>query len=303
MNESLNLVISSKNKAPNDTNSHVSIKLKEDIYISIDEELHICMQSFHMVKSFYSCQAGLNDHFQIIVRPKSAPNDEGIDNFFIPEGNYDVRTLMSEIIKITKSDEDLFQIKYDPKLNKYIYTNLFRPDFNIYIKCKTAGIFLGFENDVEYLISAQGTYSSTFINVAGYNNMIIKMGGDINIENTISNIYKNDYQYDKILGILNISDIAPMDSIVYEDNGSCMFKHKVNNQKISEFNIQIANENGSLFPQMADWILVLKFEKVRVKKEFEKMELLLNDMTYYMASVYAAMNIPSRITFQDLLEK
>lgn len=301
MNENFNIVISSKNTGVNDTNSSLHVKLEENLSILGDNEIYICMQSFHMIKSFYSCQAGLNDHFQIIVRPVVSPSDEAIDNYYLPQGNYDVKSLMNEIIKITRGEDDIFQMKYEPKLNKYIFTNLFRQDFNVYIKCINSGIFFGFENGKEYLISSQGTYSSKFINVSGYSNMIIRMQGDFNIGSTFSNIYKKIYEYDKILGILNISDVAPMDGIVFEDNGSCMFKYRVNNNQVANFSIEIVNEEGTLFPQMADWIMVLKCERIKPKKDYAQMEKLLTDITYYMAQFYAYMKIPSRITLKDFV--
>lgn len=301
MDETLNVVVSSKNRLKNDTNSSVTIKLKEDIYVENEEELTVCLQSFTMIKSFYACQNGFNNHFQIITR-NPVSQDEAIDNYFISEGNYDIRTLMQEIILLTKGIENLFQITYDARLNKFLYKNLFPATYNIYIKPITAGIFLGFENGVEYMISASGTYSSKFVNISGYTNLIVKLAGDISIENTVSNIYTNDYQFDKILGIISINDVAPMDTIVYEDNGSCMFRHKVGNNKISAFSIQIVNENGVVFPQMTDWICVLKFEKIKNKNSFETIEFFLGEINYYLASLYNYLQIPSRLTYEDLIQ-
>lgn len=301
MNQIYNVIISSKNKHSHDTNSSMMIKLKEDIYVENDEELYVCMSSFNMIKSFYACQKGLNDHFQIIVRLHGSSSDEAIDNYIIPEGNYDVRSLMTEIIKITSGQEDLFQISYDLKLNKYKYTNLFRPDFDVFIKPISAGIFLGFENNQEYLISSEGTFSSKFINLSGYTSMIIKIEGDVSVENTISNIDNDEFIYDKVLGILNINDIAPMDSIRYEDNNGCMFRHKINNNKIPSFKIKIVNEDGVEFPQMTDWIMILKFEKVKQNNNMIKMEKLLENINYMFMSIYASMGIPSRITLEDVM--
>lgn len=300
MNDTFNVVISSKNRSSQDTNSSVSVKLKEEIYIANDEVLHVCMQKFHTLKSFYSCQQGLNNYFQVLFR---LPDEQiPIETFdiYLSDGNYDVRTLAKEIK--TQTNNALFDISYEPRLNKFLYKNLFQPEFEVYIKPITAGIFLGFENGIEYKILADGTYSETFINIAGYTNMILKINGDLNVGNTISNMHANEYNYDKILGIFNLSSVAPMDSIIYEDNGSCMFKHKINNGKISEFSIQIVNEDGKVFPQMADWFLVLKFEKTKAKQNSERIENMLNDINYYLASMYSYMNIPSRITLDDLIE-
>ena len=104
------------------------------------------------------------------------------------------------------------------------------------------------------------------------------------------------------MGIISINDVAPMDTIVYEDNGSCMFRHKVGNNKISAFSIQIVNENGVVFPQMTDWICVLKFEKIKNKNSFETIEFFLGEINYYLASLYNYLQIPSRLTYEDLIQ-
>jgi hypothetical protein len=135
----------------------------------------------------------------------------------------------------------------------------------------------------------------------GYTSMIIKMEGDVSIENTISNIDDNDFKYDKILGILNINDVSPMDSIKYEDSNGCMFRHKITNKKIPSFNIKIVNENGIEFPQMADWILMLKFEVIKQDDNMTKMEMLLENMNFMMMKIYQYMEIPTTITLEDVI--
>jgi hypothetical protein len=218
---------------------------------------------------------------------------------YLPEGNYDYKTLIKEIKTLTNNA--LFDISFDAKLNKFLYKNLFQPTFSIYIKPISAGIFLGFQNGKEYQISAQGTYSTSFINLSGYNNMIVKLNGDVNVENTISNIYDTEYKYDKILAILNIGDVAPMDSIVYRSEGGCMFKHKVNNIKVSSFQIEIVNEDGNVFPQMSDFILSLKFEKYRHVNKYAKMEELLSEIRFYCLKVVHWLKIPSVASLYDVV--
>ena len=245
-------------------------------------------------------QSGLNNYFQVLLKLPNQPIPIETFNIYLTEGNYNVNTLVTEIK--SKTNNAMFDISYDVKLNKYLFKNLFQPTFEVYIKPINSGIFLGFENGVEYKILPTGTYSSKFINISGYTHVIIKLAGDITIENTISNIYTNDYQYDKILGIISVSDIAPMDTITYEENSAGLFKHKVSNQKISGFSIQIVNENGDVFPQMTDWICILKFEKVKKKNKMENVESILSDINFYLMSLYSYLNIPSRITYDDLIQ-
>jgi hypothetical protein len=276
------------------------VKFKEDIFVDIGEELYICMSSFKMIKSFYACQTGLNDTFEIIIK---SDDDEVIQTCTLSEGNYDVRSLMKEIIEITKSVEDMFQISYDSKLNKFVYKNMYNPNFNVFIKAINSGIFLGLENGAEYKIEANGTYSSKFVNLSGYTTMIIKVEGDVSVENTISNIDSSEFVYDKILGIISINDVAPMDSIVYEDSNGCMFKHKITNNKIPSFRISIVNEDGVEFPQMGDWVMILKFEKVKQKNEMSKVENMIENMNFMMMKYFSFLQIPSSLTLEDVLNR
>lgn len=300
MNETFDVVVSSKNRLITDNSSSITVALNDDIYVNKDDELYLCLNSFHMIKSFYACQSGLNDHFQVIFKLPNEPVAVELFDRYLPQGNYDCKALMKEIKTLTNNA--LFDISYDVKLNKFVYKNLFQPTFEIYIKPITAGVFLGFENGKEYLISAQGTHSSTFINLSGYNNMIIKLKGDVNVENTISNIYDREYKYDKILAILNIGDVAPMDSIIYQNDGACMFRHKINNSKVHSFQIEIVNEDGKTFPQMSDFILSLKFERYRKVNTFEKIEELLGEIRYYCLKVVNWLKIPPVASLGDIVE-
>lgn len=303
MSKVYNVVVSSKNKKTQDTNSSMLIKFKEDIFVENDEELYICMSSFHTLKSFYACQTGLNNHFKVIFRFPNENEDIEVYDIYITEGNHNVSSLMNDIKLKTNQ---LFHMEYNSITNKYLFKNNFQPVYDVFIKPINAGIFLGFENGVEYMIlraADGGTYSSKFINISGYTSMILKIEGDVTIDNTISNIDNNEFKYDKILGILSINDIAPMDSIRYEDNNGCMFRHKINNKKIPSFNIKIVNEDGVEFPQMADWIMMLKLEVIKQNHSTDKMEMLLENINYMMMRIYAYMEIPSSLTLEDVLDR
>lgn len=293
--EAVNIIISSKNRIKNDTNSSVSVKLDNDILIQPDEECYVNMTSFNMVKSFYACQSGLNDNFKVFF--KSGGSIVQTYDIYLSQGNYSVKTLLEEIkVKCPA----LFDISYDVKLNKYLYKN--NTFFDVYIKPINAGVFLGFENGTEYQILAAGTYSSKFINVAGYTHMIIKMDGEINIDNTISNIYSQTYIIDKVLGIFSLTDVAPMSTIKYDNqDGGVNFRYKIINDKIPKFTIKIVNEDGNIFPQMTEWVLSLKFEKVKKQnKQIAHIEEMMTDLNFYIKSLYSYLSIPSRISMEDL---
>ena len=92
---------------------------------------------------------------------------------------------------------------------------------------------MGFENNKEYKITQFGTLSSSFVNISGFINMIIKINGDIDIQNTVSNINDKKFIQDKILGIFSLTDIPAMSVIKYDNyDGGINFKYKVLNKKI-----------------------------------------------------------------------
>ena len=300
MSENINILISSQNKNKYDTTSSLMVKLNDDIFVNNDEELYVNMTNFHTIKSFYACQTGLNDSFKIIF--KAGVNVFETLPINISQGNYTIKTLAEEIKSLTNSH---FELSYDSKLNKFLFKNTFQPNIDVYIYCFNCGIFLGFENGVEYKILPSGTLSKNFINVSGYTNMLIRINGDIDIQNTLSNIQSKEYKQDKILGIFSLTDVPPMTTIKYDNyDAGYNFRYKVNNNKIPTFNISIINEDGKEFPQMGEWFMNLRFEKI--KKQVNYMEFIANylkDISYYIASMYAFMNFPSRVSMEDLNRK
>ena len=292
-----NVLISTQHKKTFDTNTEIHVNIDDEYFNIPSDEMYVCMNQFHSIKSFYSCQNGLNNHFQVLFRLPDEPEIIETFNIYLSEGNYDVKTLMKEIKQLTNNG--LFQIDYNAKLNKYKYINLFQPQFDVIIKPITAGVFLGFENGVEYLISAQGTYSSTFINLSGYTSMMIKIEGNLNLQNSISNIEDDKFRYEKILGVININKISPMDSITFENDG-CLFRHKLVGSKINAFKIKIVNENGISFTNMADWTMSLRFEKVTKVNQFSVMERLLARINFFLGSIFLYFDIPINLTLDDM---
>lgn len=296
----VNVVISSKNKKPSDTNSSMVVKLIDNIFTKNNQDLYVSLQSFNMIKSFYACQNGLNNHFQVLFKLPNEP--VAIETFdrYLSQGNYNVKTLIQEIKTLTNNG--LFDITYDSKLNKFVYKNLFQPTFEVYIKPITAGIFLGFENGEEYKILASGTTSSKFINISGYSQMLIKLDGDISIDNTISNISSDTFVYDRVLAILPLQDIAPMDSILYQNDGSDIFKHKIGGSVLPSFHIKILNEDGKEFPDMSDFIMMLKFEQVQKdNRQLTILNQMISDILYYFMRIVSYLQIPTSVTFDDLV--
>ena len=293
---SLNILVSSKNKKASDNNSHFTVELKQDFVINDDEEAYISMSSFNIIKSFYAVQAGLNDQF--VVKYKMLDVVTESHTRFITPGNYDVNTLMSEIQALLNGA--LFEISYDVKKNKFLFKNIFQLDADVYLQCINCGDLLGFHNGQETLIHKDnGTYSDKFVNISGFTSMVLKIGGDIDLQNSVSNIQQHEFHVDKILGIVPIGDVAPMDMISYNDT-TMAFKNRILNRKISSFDITISNENGDEFVGLDNWIMTLKIEKNVVYKQEQNIALYLHNIEFYLMSLYSYLDIPSRLTFDDV---
>ena len=293
---SLNILVSSKNKKASDNNSHFTVELKQDFVIDDDEEAYISMSSFNIIKSFYAVQAGLNDQFVVKYKIMGVVTES--HTRFITPGNYDVNTLMSEIQALLNGA--LFEISYDAKKNKFLFKNIFQLDADVYLQCINCGDLLGFHNGQETLIHKEnGTYSDKFVNISGFTSMVLKIGGDIDLQNSVSNIQQHEFHVDKILGIVPIGDVAPMDMISYNDT-TMAFKNRILNRKISSFDITISNENGDEFVGLDNWIMTLKIEKNVVYKQEQNIALYLHNIEFYLMSLYSYLDIPSRLTFDDV---
>lgn len=296
--DTYNVLISSKNKKYLDTNTEFNVKIDDTFFQNIgdNDEMYVCMNQFHTIKSFYAVQDGLNDHFQVIVRMEGDTFDTF--DYFIQEGNYNVNTFVTEIKRLTNTG--FFDMIYDARLNKYLFKNSYQTGFDLFLKPINSGILFGLQNNAELFIDVlEGSYSTKFINLSGYTSMVIKIEGDLNIDNSISNVEEANFRYDKILAVLNVNDKAPMDSITFENDG-CLFKHKIVGSKVNAFKIKIVNEDGTQFTNMADWIMSLRFEKIKKVNQFSLMERLLARLNFFIGAMFLHFDIPVPITLEDM---
>lgn len=296
--DTYNVLISSKNKKYLDTNTEFNVKIDDTFFQNIgdNDEMYVCMNQFHTIKSFYAVQDGLNDHFQVIVRMEGDTFDTF--DYFIQEGNYNVNTFVTEIKRLTNTG--FFDMIYDARLNKYLFKNSYQTGFDLFLKPINSGILFGLQNNAELFIDVlEGSYSTKFINLSGYTSMVIKIEGDLNIDNSISNVEEANFRYDKILAVLNVNDKSPMDSITFENDG-CLFKHKIVGSKVNAFKIKIVNEDGTQFTNMADWIMSLRFEKIKKVNQFSLMERLLARLNFFIGAMFLHFDIPVPITLEDM---
>lgn len=289
-----NIISFSKNRQNPDTTtpSNVKVILNNSIGCLNDNEyLTIKLQSLSCMKSFYSIQNNLNNIFYILVK-----NDTETNEYIrqIPVGNYNVKTLL---LALREASLGLYNIEYSNLLNKFIFkrdnTNINVIGYDVYLKCQNCGIVLGFKDNVEYLITDEGTYSETFANISGYTTLFIKLDG-VGIDKSYINMNGDSYNVNKIIDWVDVSNIQPMDNIII-DNKNCNKKLVITDKNISSFNISIVNENGVEFPQMSDYVVHFIIEKHKIKNEImNAIEFIIkrmNDLIHYITYMYQYLGI------------
>jgi len=287
MGDKYNLIISSKNRSSDETISNFTVRLEKPIVVSDNEYLTVNMTQFNCIKSFYAVQYELNSDYNIIIKLNGVVDQE--IELFIPEGNYDVYTLKDYFNHSDFIFNEFITAEYSERLNRFIFKNKYsvgeNEEYEVYLKCINSGVFFGMENGVEMLITELGTYSTKFINVSGYESLIIQISGGLEIDNSITNINNKTFQHSKVLAIINVNDITPMDSIIYNNmDGGINFSHKVHNRIIEYFTISITNEDGTVFPQMADYLMTLQFTKHIDNNYLKTIDKKLEDIAYFITA-------------------
>lgn len=298
-----NIIVCSKNRSVIEPNaSQITVSLNNDLICKENEYWTVNIASFNMIKSFYAVQNNLNNVMNVYLKHKITGEYDTPYFRSISEGNYTVRTLIKEL---QEKLFDLIDISYDSRLNKFLFKRaqitanegFENPDdYDVYIEPLNSGVFLGLENKQLFLVPEEGAYSTKFININGYSNMIIKISGGVSIDNSIMNITNEYYEPSRVLAVIDLQQIAPMDSVTYSNDSTNINNlYKISNNKINNFTIEIVNENNQMFPQMSDYILNLCFEKHKEQSEITNIlkfiSTRINDLIFYILYAFDNMGI------------
>ena len=287
METKYNVVVFSKNKKSDESTSSLNVKLTTPLQCGDKEYFSIELDNFNMIKSFYDIQTGFNSVFYIILKNEAETN-EYIRS--IPAGNYNVYSLLTKMQELCF---ELVKVEYDNVVNKLKFLrveNEATAGYELYIKCINCGSILGMPNDEEKLIPIDDIYESdTFVNIIGYSTLLIKLSG-ITITNSFSNVNNTKYDVNKIIQTIDIGNVRPMDSILYFSNGGNNNKYNVYEKILSDFTVEIVNENNDIFPQMSDYIATFVIKKNKIDMDMDKMygSILkrLNDLIYYISALF-----------------
>ena len=296
MNKS-NVIVCSKNRKKTDlSSSSVNVDLSIPLKCGDNEFFTVSISSFNTIKSFYSIQNGLNNKFNIVVKGENGAYNEDFVRY-IPEGNYNVKTLL---IKMKELCFGLVNVEYDKVLNKFKFMRVENSieydinDYDFYIRSENCGVILGFDDGVEKLITIEPVFSDRFVNISGYFSLILKLDG-LSMTNSYINMIGDDYSISRMIGIIDVASIMAMDSIIYNGDSGERGQYMINEKIIRNFNIEIVNENNHLIPNMSDYVLNLVFEKhsypTDVNVLFNTFMTRFNDLIYYITYLYQYLGI------------
>ena len=297
MCEKYNIIVCSKNKQPYDRASYVSVNLTTPVICKDNENLSIYVSSFNTIKSFYNVQYNLNNEFNIILKNTV---EELVYFRTIQQGNYNIDNFLEAL---QSACFGIISVSYDEKLNKFIFTRVVQDNplfetYDLYISPINCGVLLGLTDGVNKQITIEPTYTDTFVNISGYSSLLIKIDG-VSIDKSFVNLTGTNYDVNKIISLIDVANVAPMDSISL-NNSHCNTgtKFKLNDKKIQAFSIQIVNEDNKEFPQFGDFILNLVIEKHRndmnsIQKSLNIIIGRLNDLMFYISWVVKSIGFVS----------
>lgn len=293
MKTSNHITVFSKNRLVPDAPHTVSCTLSNPLTCAESEFFTVKLQAFNSIKSFYGIQKGFNDTFAIVLEEITG---DDVDTFtqVIPEGNYDIKTLLTIIKQLCFG---LLEIEYDRRLNKFIYTRLALTsgdntqanieDYDIFIEPMSAGSVLGIKE--KKLIDYTDTLSDTFINIISFSTFLVKLGG-LSLTNTQTNMSNQRYEVSKIIASIDVASVAPMDSIIYLSNDQECDEYRVSEKVIQEFSIQVVTDGNKTLPDMADFIASIVITKntvdLPITYMYNEMMGQIQEILYFIASFF-----------------
>jgi hypothetical protein len=217
------------------------------------------INGYIMMNNFYNIQ-NVNNTFQIII--------EGgiIYTYNIPEGNYNVLELL-DWLNLTLSDK--LTVEYSTILNKYIWKNNIIIDKKITIRSITANDFIGFYDNVDYIIDNQNQISSVKpINMRGDELICLQMPTIKQTQPCIDNFLNGSMIDSSIVAYLPIN-VPGFALMIYENrDGGDSFSYRIENDKIDELRLVSFNQDKQNI-DVGDFFLSIQFE-IYQKKTINK---------------------------------
>ena len=257
----INIYVNSKSRKSDETPSNFSVIIPDGLLkVNNDEYFTLSVNSFYCFNDFYQCNNNSNS-FNIVFRTNT-------NTIFLTErfnliiGNPNVFDLISDI---NSKLSGYLTCSYDSIKNKITYTRTYAQTtnyFNMFIQPINSGVFFGFNNNVEVLISFSGTPSTNPININTIRALSVGIDGDIsfNHNNMESNLNNSVYKASDL--IFQTAVNVPKGFLITYQNidGSESFKYTLgNNDRIKYFILSVYDQDGNTITDMTDYIIHIQF--------------------------------------------
>jgi hypothetical protein len=245
---------------------------KKDWYISV--------KSLAILNSFSNVSRGINDSIDVyeqITAGALAPNVNAnvlahykLYSIELDEGNPNVASLQKQI-----NDKLVAEGLGDIKFSYSSYNSKFTMSLNnsnakvFYIHFKNSYELFGFEKDVFYLLVLGGNNESavSYTNVNLLSDRLIKFelasNSDFRIKNThYSNITYGWFQDCNIFHLQPVN-VDPYRLIYYTRSTNELMPIELHKNSITDFQINVINQDGDNIEGLAHWIMVLEFTQIK----------------------------------------
>lgn len=223
-----------------------------------NQGLRINLVAFSCINSFNNTNQ-YNSTFRVV---KTNLNDSVLQviKFDIPYGNYNVYTFRDYINSVCST---YFTISYNAISNSYsILRTLVDSTVKIKINMDSAGVFFGIPNGTLVTLSNITAYNTSFVNMTGWNKIIMRVKGVQFKDPAIDNVNASKFEESEILFWMSRMDKYPFCELAYndEDNGD-LFNYKIHNRQVQNIVISFTDEYNNVITDMPDWKAVIQFEK------------------------------------------
>jgi hypothetical protein len=257
----INIYVNSKNRKSDETPSNFSVIIPDGlIKVNNDEYFTLSVNSFYCYNDFYQCNNNCNN-FNIVFR-----TDLNVvyltQKFNLNIGNPNVYDLINDI---NSKLSGYLTCSYDNIKNKITYTRTYTLTsnyFNMFVHPINSGGFFGLNDNVETLISSNGTTSTYPININTIRALSVGIDGDISFSNNNMESNLNNSVYKASDLIFQTAVNVPRGYLITYHNidGGDSFKYTLgNNDRIRYFILSVYDQDGNTITDMTDYIIHIQF--------------------------------------------
>jgi hypothetical protein len=273
---------SSQSKPSFEKNYDFNVELDLNVNLKSNEKLKFKLCDFTIMNSMLNVSAAHNNNtFAIVLFDIS---------YFItiPDGNYTAVSLRDWINDYMTTNSHPLAFNYDKSTNRYwLVTSVGISGTDLTFYPKNCAQLFGFTKKVSYVIQYPNEYySDTYVNMLPYTKIILttNLSFDNNTQQNLALPYRNGNA-----GVGNIvhwfdRDIPPFTTISYTNN---MNKEiEIADRNIKSIKFSLVNEFGTSIYDAPECLLHFQLITYDNTNWYKKYYSLLNDISYYLLSLY-----------------